>query len=100
MKNYLKLLRFLKAHQGLFAWAVVFMFLASLLEGIQLPMLVPLLDRIFNDKPIVIPNNLPDFLQHFITKLNNIPPHEMFWKLIFAVLILLMAKNILTFIYN
>ena len=100
MRNYLRLLHFLKGHEKLFASAVVVMLFASILEGFQLPMLVPLMDRIFNNKAIVIPTNLPHFVAEFINKLNSIEPSVMFWNFLIVAFLILFIKNILTFFYN
>ena len=71
MKNYLKLLSFLKDHRRLFSTAVFTMFVASIFEGFQLSLLVPMTDRIFNNKKIAVPGNLPRFISDFVDKLKD-----------------------------
>ena len=56
MKNYLKLLEFLKGHEGRFGVAIVFIILSSLFEGVQLSFILPVVDRIFENKPICVTN--------------------------------------------
>ena len=100
MKNYIKLLHFLKGHRKLFALAVFIMLLASLLEGFQFPALVPLFDRIFSDKDIIIPNNLPAFLQNGIDYINSVEKNTLIkWVLIFAPVIILL-KNFIVALYS
>ncbi len=100
MKEYLKLLKFLKGHQKIFSLAIVFMFIASIFEGVQLSLLVPMTDRIFTNKKIVIPNQVPPFIAHIVDQLNTIDQHRLFWLFPFAVLILLFIKHFVTFWYD
>ncbi len=100
MTNYLKLLRFLKGHEKLFSIAVVLMIFASIFEGFQLPLLVPLMDRIFNNKPIVVANDLPDFLDNFIQHLNTMDPEKLFWIFPVITIVLLIVKHTFIFFYK
>jgi subfamily B ATP-binding cassette protein MsbA len=102
MKDYLKLLRFLRGHGKLFAAASVLMLLSSLFEGVQFSMMVPLVDRIFTKKPITLPNPelAPDFIVDFIQKLNSTPPDKLLTILVVAFFLLLLTKHIVTFWYS
>jgi len=100
MKNYLKLLSFLKDHRKLFSIAVVTMFISSFFEGFQLSLLVPMTDRIFNNKKIVVPNELPAFIEKIIENLNAMDPTTMFWIFPFAVIGVLLLKHIFVFAYQ
>ncbi len=98
MKNYLKLLGFLKEQKRLFVVAVVALFVSSLFEGVQYTLLVPLTDRIFNKKQIVFPNQIPDFLRHLIEKLNTMEPATLLSILPWAVVVLMVVKHIFTYL--
>lgn len=100
MRNYLKLLSFLKDHKHLFSLALMAMFVASLFEGVQLSVLVPLTDRIFNKRDIIVPNKLPDFLSDIVNHLNAADPETLFKMLPIAVLVLLVVKHGLTYCYQ
>ncbi len=100
MKKYLKILQFLKGHRKLFAVSVVVMLVASFFEGIQLSMLVPMTDRIFNNTQIVVPNELPSFAANFVGWLNGLDRQTLFWWFPISVLILLFIKNVLAFWYQ
>ena len=100
MKNYLKLLSFLKDHRRLFSTAVFTMFVASIFEGFQLSLLVPMTDRIFNNKKIAVPGNLPRFISDFVDKLNNIEPQTMFWIFPIVVIVALLIKHIFVFAHQ
>ena len=100
MNNYFKLLSFLKNHRKLFSTAVFTMFVASLFEGFQLSLLVPMTDRIFNNKKIATPGNLPEFISAFIDKLNTIEPETMFWIFPVVVICAMVIKHIFIFAHQ
>ena len=101
MHNYRKLLKFLKGHEKLLGLGVVVMFFGSLLEGFQLPMIVPLFDRIFNHQQIVVPNkHLPQFVKHIIAYLNTVNPAQFFWEFLVFAIVVVILKNILVYGYS
>ena len=100
MRSYIKLLKFLKGNRKLFSLAVLTMLIASLFEGFQLSLLVPMTDRIFNDKKIIIPNDLPDFIERLIDKLNSINSETMFLVFPIVVLGVLLVKHGFVFAYQ
>src|SRR5579863_9485999 len=80
MKNYLKLLKFLKGHQKRFAVAIVFIIFSSMFEGVQLSFILPVVDRIFTNKKIILHSNLvPGFINHLIDYLNTTDVYTLFW---------------------
>ena len=95
MKNYLKLLKFLKGQESRFSVAIVFIILSSLFEGVQLTFILPVVDRIFENKPIVIPNKVPAFIAHVVDKLNSMDPHTLFWMTPLCFMILFSIKQVL-----
>ncbi|MBI5149234.1 MAG: ABC transporter ATP-binding protein [Candidatus Omnitrophica bacterium] len=100
MKNYFKLLKFLKNHTRLFTVAVVTMLIASSFEGIQLSLLVPMTDRIFGNKPIVVPGHLPAFITRIVEHLNAMTPESLFGIFPVIVIVALLLKNALVFAYQ
>lgn len=101
MVNYFKLLSFLKPHKRLFAAAVVSMLAASFFEVVQITLLIPLVDRIFNDKKIEFANEIPEYLQPLIEYLNA--PHDPYalLKQVLTVFIaLLLVKHAIVYIYR
>lgn len=97
MKNYLKLLRFLKGQQGRFGVAIIFIILSSLFEGVQLTFILPVVDRIFENKPIVIPNKIPVFISHLVDKLNSMDVQTLFWMTPLCFMILFSVKQVVLF---
>ena len=100
MENYFKLLKFLKNHTRLFTVAVITMLIASSFEGVQLSLLVPMTDRIFNNKPIVVPGHLPAFINRLVEHLNAMTPESLFGIFPMIVLLALLLKNALVFAYQ
>lgn len=97
MKNYLKLLSFLKAQKRLFLIAVAALFVSSFFEGIQYTILIPLTDRIFNKKQIVFPNGVPDFVRDIVDQLNVMEPATLLKILPWAIVLLMLVKH--AFVY-
>ena len=101
MKSYIKLIRFLKGHAGLFTAAVTTMFIAGFFEIFSLSMLVPLVDIVFIEKKVIPPNkNLPAFVHNVINYLNSMTPQELLPRLIVGFVIILIFKNFLVFVYQ
>ena len=100
MKSYLRLLRFLRGHQRLFWLAVFFMFIASLFEGVQLSLFVPLADRIFSDQQIIVPTELPGFISECVDWLNSVDREKLYWVMPIIVLFMFMIKHFVTFVHG
>ena len=98
MKNYLKLLGFLKDHKKLFSIAIVTLFISSLFEGVQYTLLIPLTDRIFNKKQIVFPNEIPEFARNIIDKLNTTDPATLLSILPWLIVILMIVKHVFVYL--
>lgn len=50
MKDYLRLLKFVKPYWGIFALAIVCMGFSALFDGVSLAMIVPLADKVLTNK--------------------------------------------------
>jgi len=98
MKNYFKMLRFLKGHEGRFGVAIIFIILSSIFEGVQITFILPVVDRIFENKQIVVPNKIPAFLVHFINKLNMIDAHTLFMATPIVFLVMFTIKQVVQFL--
>ena len=98
MKNYIKLFSLVKGYEKRFTVAFVFILLSSLFEGVQLTMMLPVIDRIFTNKKIIIPNKIPQFLTNAIEWLNVQDPHYLLYFISFTFIILFFFKQIVQFI--
>ncbi len=97
MKNYLKLLQFVRPYKWQFLIATVCMGVSAVFDGVSLGMMVPLADRVLTNKKIIVPTKLPDFLLAFVDKINNTPPQVLLNYMLVAVLLLFLFKGVFGF---
>jgi len=97
MRDYLKLLKFIKPYKGRFFIAIVCMAFSALFDGISLAMIVPLSDKVLTNQQIVISTPLPSFAQAFVDAINRTPPIKMLYYMAIAVVTLFLLKGIFTF---
>ncbi|MCM8762865.1 MAG: ABC transporter ATP-binding protein/permease [Candidatus Omnitrophica bacterium] len=100
MKDYLKLLRFIKPHLAQFILAAIFMVFSAIFDGVSLGMIVPFTDKIMTNKPIIIPAQMPAFLANFILKINSAPPLALLKWMILVVFILFFLKGVVGFLQS
>ena len=93
MKEFFRLLKFVKPHKAEFIVAIVFMILSALLENIQIAMIIPLADKVFTNKPIIVPVKLPHFLENLVQFLNSISPIKMINYMSVAIIVLIVLKE-------
>ena len=97
MNEYLRLLKFVRPYTRLLALAAVAMGFSAIFDGISLSMIVPLADKVLTNKEIILPGQLPAFLDNFIQLLNSTPPLVLLKFMATAVLILFILKGIFYF---
>ena len=97
MSTYLRLLRYLKPHLGIFGLAVLCMAVSSLLGGIQLGAIFPLADRIITNQLIPTPPWLPGWLVGVVTWLNAVKPLSMLTAFAIAIPILFFLRGLFEF---
>jgi subfamily B ATP-binding cassette protein MsbA len=100
MRDYLRLLKFIKPYLGLFTIAGICMFFSALFDGVSLAMIVPLADKVLTNRKIVIPTKLPLFLSRFVDNLNNTPPYTLLNYMAIAVLCLFLLKGVFGFLQS
>ena len=104
MKNYLKeyskLLKFAKPYWGVLVLAGLCMGMSTIFEGASLGMIVPLSDRVFTNKAIIIPGKMPAFLSVIIEKFNAIEPAIFLKFMIIFVPLLFLVKGIFIFLQD
>lgn len=72
MKNYLRMLAFAKPTLPYFIGGVICMAMSTVFEGVQLGAIIPAVDKIFNDKQIVLPEGAPQILQGGVDYINGL----------------------------
>lgn len=97
MKDYLKLLKFVRPYKWIFLIATICMGFSAVFDGVSLAMIVPLADKVLTNKKIIVPAKLPDFLAGFVDKINNTPPETLLNYMVVSVLVLFLLKGIFGF---
>ncbi|MFA5350737.1 MAG: ABC transporter ATP-binding protein [Candidatus Omnitrophota bacterium] len=97
MRDYLKLLKFVRSYYGLFAIAIVCMGFSAIFDGVSLAMMVPLADKVLTNKKIIVPAKLPDFLANLVDKINNTSPEVLLSYMVVSVLVLFFLKGVFGF---
>src|SRR3989338_327011 len=97
MREYLKLLRFLKPHKGLLFLAGICMFFSAIFDGVTLSMIVPLADKILTNKQIIVPTKMPVFVANFLARVNSIPPIVLIKIIAFTFLSIFLLKGFFGF---
>lgn len=98
MKDYLKLLKFVRPYLGFFSLATVCMAFSALFDGVSLAMLVPLTDKVLTNKKIIIPTKLPRFLSSFVDKINTTEPATLLNYMAVSILVLFFLKGVFGFL--
>jgi len=100
MRDYLKLLKFVKPYWGRFLLAAVFMVFSAVFDGVSLTMMVPLADKVLTNKKIIIPAKLPLFLSDFVDKINNTPAVTLLNYMAIGILVLFFLKGVVGFLQS
>ncbi|HOW34965.1 MAG TPA: ABC transporter ATP-binding protein [Candidatus Omnitrophota bacterium] len=100
MKNYLKLLRFLKGNTKVLGLATLCMFLSAVFDGFQLSLLVPMTDKILSNNKIIVPGKIPAFLASIIEKINATDSMTLLKWMIVGVIIMFILKGFFGFWYG
>jgi len=98
VKDYFRLLKFVRPHSRLLVLAALMMGLSAIFDGISLSMIVPLADKVLTDKKIILPAQLPPFLANFIVFLNSLLPLVLLRLMAIAILILFILKGLFYFV--
>ena len=100
MKDYLKLLKFVRPYGGLLTLAIISMGFSAIFDGVSLAMMVPLADKVLTNKKIILPGKLPDFLAGLVDKINNTSPEILLNYMVVVVLVLFLFKGIFGFLQS
>ena len=100
MRDYIRLLKFIKPYIGRFSFAGVCMIFSAMFDGVSLAMMVPLADKVLTNKKIIIPTKLPAFLSNFVDKINNTEPSVLLYYLAVSIVILFFLKGLFGFLQS
>ncbi|MFH0753399.1 MAG: ABC transporter ATP-binding protein [Candidatus Omnitrophota bacterium] len=77
---------------------IVCMLVSTLFEGAQLGAIVPLADRIFNNKLIIVPKGIPPFVMEWVDRLNGLDRNQIFYGIIFIIPLFILLKGVVFYI--
>lgn len=97
MRDYLRLLKFVRPYTRSFIVASVFMGFSAIFDGATLTMIVPLADKVLTNKKIILPAKLPVFLANFVDKINLMPPEMLLKYMSIGIVILFLLKGVFGF---
>ncbi|MBN3040220.1 MAG: ABC transporter ATP-binding protein [Candidatus Omnitrophica bacterium] len=98
LKEYFRLLKFARSYVGFLVLAAVCMGISTIFEGVTFTSLAPIIDRIFTNKDIVIPGEVPLFLQNIVNRLNAVEPISFLKYILGFVVILFFLKGVFFYI--
>jgi len=105
MKNFWNNLKhlssYIKIPWGLICTATTLMMLDSLLNGVSLTAIAPILDRVFNRAPFTLPDTFPSFLasgfRRLVESINNLPPLILLRNILLLLLCAFLVKAIVAY---
>ena len=100
MVEYRRFLRFLKPHSGILAMAIVFMAIYSLFDWVSIAMIVPVVDKVLSNRPVVFPAKLPPAIEGVISSINSIPQAKLFTIVLIFIPGLFLLKGVFNFLYS
>jgi ATP-binding cassette, subfamily B, bacterial MsbA len=101
MQDYRRLFKFAKPYYGWMVLAAILMGLVTLLDVFRLSAIVPIVDRVFTNKPMVFTGaKVPAFLGAFLNRLNALAPLKVLYLLLIIVPIGLILRAIFEYIQS
>ncbi|MFH0913292.1 MAG: ABC transporter ATP-binding protein [Candidatus Omnitrophota bacterium] len=101
MQSYRRLFKFARPYYRLLVLSAVFMGVVTLLDVFRLSAIVPVVDRIFTNKPIAFTSGkLPVFLEHILSQLNSLTPLKVLYLLLVVMPIALLIRAIFEFLQS
>ncbi|TRZ48133.1 MAG: hypothetical protein D4S01_10950 [Dehalococcoidia bacterium] len=93
MKNYIRLIGYVKAHLWILACAAVFMILSSILQPISFGGYIPFIDKVMIGKDIILPGDrVPVFIADAVSRINSIPRMKLLGMFIIFYIILFVLR--------
>ncbi len=97
MKDYIRLLKFLKPYLGIFFVAIVCVFFSTALSGVSVGMIIPVVDKVISNQAIIVTHSLPLFLENIILKINALSRYDFLAMITWGIPLLFVLKG--TFIF-
>ncbi len=100
MRDYLRLLKFVRPYLGIFSAAGIFMIFSAMFDGVSLAMIVPLADKVLTNRKIIFPSKLPPFVANFVEGVNNTPPATLLSYMAIGIIVLFFFKGLFGFLQS
>ncbi len=101
MRNYRRLFSFSKPYYRELVLSGVFMGVVTLLDVFRLSAIVPIVDRVFTNKPITFTHGkLPAFVEGILNQLNSFTPLKVLYVMLIVVPIALVIRAIFEFLQS
>ncbi|MGC9066296.1 MAG: ABC transporter ATP-binding protein [Candidatus Ratteibacteria bacterium] len=102
LKEYLKLRNFVNIRYKNFWLGLLLSMFSTLFNGASISAIVPLVDRVFARKPIILPESMPDipFLKHLIEIMNSMEPMKLLGLAIGFLIFMVIGKGITFYLQN
>lgn len=100
MNDYIRFLKFVKPHIAVMVLAILCMVISSVMGGVSLGMIIPIVDNILTGKPIALPGAVhpPALLTDIINKINSMPkPALLNWVILLVSFLFLLKEAFLFF---
>jgi ATP-binding cassette, subfamily B, bacterial MsbA len=100
MKTYIRFIRLLMPHAGLFAAAVLCMVLSSAFSASPIALIIPLVDKVITGKDIIPPAGvvLPQLIQQGIDRVNALPRIQLLNIMTGIVVIVFICKGVFEYL--
>lgn len=101
MKDYRKLFRFARPYYWQLVLAGVFMGVVTVLDVFRLSAIVPVIDRIFSNKPIVFASGkFPAFVEAILNQLNSFPPLKVLYFILIVMPVALTMRGVFDYLQS
>jgi subfamily B ATP-binding cassette protein MsbA len=101
MRNYARLFKFARPYYGELILSGVFMGIVTLLDVFRLSAIVPIIDRVFTNKPITFTHGkLPAFVEGILNQLNTLTPLKVLYLLLIVIPIALVIRAFFEFLQS
>lgn len=98
MKDYFKLLKFLKGHVSVLVWATACMLVSAVFDGFQLSLIIPMADKILGKGEIKLPGQVPPWVSNFVDQVNAIPSEKLLAIVAIGFLVIFLVKGVFAFL--
>lgn len=98
MKEYRKLFSFARPYTKVLALSGLFMLIVTALDVFRLSAIVPVVDRIFTNRPIVITTGkFPILLENLVGWLNSLPPLKVLYLIVIVMPLAIVTRAVFEF---